>query len=191
LARAWLTASAIRQHWGREARRNGRSQKQTPAETDAATPPRRETEAALGCGTARWLLCDAVRALALGVLRGFDLVAALAAKDADEAADRVLLPVRRFDDLCERHAPRNMQVKSVAIVGGKPGLSAFGGLLRASDKIGSFLTCMSGETFPPDFLRAGQTATTLRVADHPLGVSPMRLRSPYLDHFPTATLPRD
>ena len=54
------------------------------------TPPRHEPEAALEAeDVAGRLLRDAVAALPGGVLRGFDLLPALAAQDADEAPDGV------------------------------------------------------------------------------------------------------
>jgi len=53
---------------------------------------------------ARGLLRDAVAALPGGVLRGFDLLAALAAQDADEAAHRVLLPAGGSGDFGEGRA---------------------------------------------------------------------------------------
>jgi hypothetical protein len=59
---------------------------------------RSETKAAFDW-IVSWLLSDAIRALACGVLRGVDFLAALAAEDAHEAADSVLLPARGFHDL--------------------------------------------------------------------------------------------
>jgi hypothetical protein len=52
-----------------------------------------------------WLLRDAVVALPGGVLRRLDLLAALAAEDADEAAHRVRLPAGGFYDLGQGDAP--------------------------------------------------------------------------------------
>ena len=40
----------------------------------------------------------------LRILRGLNLLAALAAQSADETTDRVLLPARRFDDLGQARA---------------------------------------------------------------------------------------
>ena len=45
------------------------------------------------------LLRDAIAALPGGVLRGFDLLAALAPQDANEAPDRMRLPGRGFHNL--------------------------------------------------------------------------------------------
>src|ERR1700722_12139738 len=49
------------------------------------------------------LLRDVVAALPGGVLRGLDLLPALAPQNADETPHRVLLPARCFDDFSERH----------------------------------------------------------------------------------------
>ena len=52
------------------------------------------------------LLCDFVRALSSGILRGLDGLASLAAQDAYEPTYCVLLPARRFHNLGQRCAFR-------------------------------------------------------------------------------------
>jgi hypothetical protein len=66
---------------------------------------RSETKAAFDW-IVSWLLEDAIRALACGVLRGLDFLAALAAEDAHETPDRVLLPSGGFHDLVQRRTLR-------------------------------------------------------------------------------------
>ena len=70
--------------------------------TQATTPPWREPAAALGRNGLGGLLRDLVDPLAGRALRGVDLLAALAAEDADETTDGVLLPPRDFDDFGQR-----------------------------------------------------------------------------------------
>jgi hypothetical protein len=48
-----------------------------------------------------WLLANLVRALPCRVLRGLDLLASLAAEDADEASDRVRQRLNCLPDPCE------------------------------------------------------------------------------------------
>src|ERR1700730_17323841 len=70
----------------------------------AGTPPPEGPETACFGGTGRRLLGDFVGALPSVVLRGFNCVSTLAAQDAHEASDRVLLPAGRFHNLGQRHA---------------------------------------------------------------------------------------
>src|ERR1700730_12933756 len=70
----------------------------------AGTPPSAGPETARFGGTGRRLLGDLVSTLPSVVLRGFDCVSSLAAQDAHEASDRVLLPAGRFQNLGQRRA---------------------------------------------------------------------------------------
>ena len=70
--------------------------------------PGRKPRAALG-GLDRALLRDAVGSLPGGVLRGFDLLSALAAEDADEASNGVVLPARGVHGVDkQRHLERRV-----------------------------------------------------------------------------------
>src|SRR5438552_16749693 len=74
------------------------------ANPQKGTPPGPRPEAALGGLSVDWLLGHTVDPLARGILLRFDLQPALAAEDADEAPDRVLLPTGEFLNLGQARA---------------------------------------------------------------------------------------
>src|ERR1700733_3181748 len=77
------------------------------------------------------LLGDLVRALPGGVLRGLDLLAALAGEDADEATDGVLLPARSCYDLSQRRTLGALHHRDhVGLLVGTLGVGFAGRLLR-------------------------------------------------------------
>jgi hypothetical protein len=69
-------------------------------------------------GGERSCIRDVVAALPGGILRGLDLLTALAPQDADEAAHRMLRPARGFDNLGERRAlPASSSRSPLLLVG--------------------------------------------------------------------------
>jgi hypothetical protein len=68
-----------------------------------------------------------VAALPGGILRGLDLLTALAPQDADEAAHRMLRPARGFDNLGERRAlPASSSQSPLLLVGPRFGRTLLG-----------------------------------------------------------------